>query len=245
MARRNYSAELLTAQKNGQKIVCSMEPYAGVPMVYSPNRLRDPRPWRFEENAGAQYHGMFRYSGRECHAVHPLTGQYFSYTVTGESGADDLTFRVKITHIDPDTATAQVRADHWRKSVEIGTDRLFDAEMLNALSTAERFFYDHAGTGYNPATEIPFIGRVSTARKLARAETERKNAGAWVDWETDDLPFNDDVHGPDEYGYIAVLRQYDPELGRSVILSAQGSIDAESGDPYRRVVEAELFSEYV
>lgn len=71
MARRNYSAELLAAQENGQKIVCSMAPYEGDEVAYAPRRLRDPRPWTFTETASAAYHGMFRYTGRECHAVDP------------------------------------------------------------------------------------------------------------------------------------------------------------------------------
>lgn len=238
MARRNYSAELLAAQKNGQKIVCSVAPYDGVPVVYSPNRLRDPRPWRFEENAGAQYHGTFRYSGRQCRAVHPLTGQYFDHVPNGGYGTP---VRVKVRHLNPTTSTAEVRADHWAKSVGIGTDRLFDAEMLNALSIAERFFYDHAGFSYNPATEIPFIGQVGTARALAKAETERIASGAWVEWARDDMPFDDDVHDPDEYGYVALLYRVNPETGRKEIVNSLGSIDAEPGDPYRRVIEAELF----
>lgn len=236
MARRNYSAELLKALENGQKIVCSMAPYEGDGMVYNPRRLRDPRPWTFAENSGAPYHGMFRYSGRECHAVHPLTGQYFSYTV-GEA-----TVHARVTHIEPATATAQVRADHWAKSVEIGTDRLFDTDMLNALTDAERFFYDNAGTGYDPATEIPFIGRVRGARALVKAEAERIASGMWIEWERDDMPYADDVHDPDEYGYVAMLCRVNPDTGRKEIVDALGSIDAESDDPYRRVVEAELAS---
>lgn len=40
----------------------------------------------------------------------------------------------------------------------------------NKLTTDEQFFYDHAGYGYNPATETAEQGRENTARGLARAE---------------------------------------------------------------------------
>lgn len=65
---RNYTQELLTAQKRGAVIVCSAAPYEGTQVHYAPRRSRDPQPWTFLEN-GSSYDGMFRYSGRFCHAT--------------------------------------------------------------------------------------------------------------------------------------------------------------------------------
>lgn len=105
------------------------------------------------------------------------------------------------------------------------------------------FFYENAGFSYDPECETADQGRMRCARALAFAEERRKLAGAWVTWESDPEPFDDDVHGPDEYGYIAALWQYDADGDRPVILASLGAIDAEPGHPYRRVVEAELASE--
>lgn len=65
---RNYTQELLTAQKRGAVIVCSAMPYEGTQVHYAPRRSRDPQPWTFLENSPS-YDGMFRYSGRFCHAT--------------------------------------------------------------------------------------------------------------------------------------------------------------------------------
>lgn len=108
------------------------------------------------------------------------------------------------------------------------------------MSAEARFFYDNAGYGYNPLNETAEQGRVHCAEALARAEARRKLEGGWVSWEDEPDPFDDDAHGPDEYGYHAVLWQYDAEADRPVSLGSLGMVDAGPGDPYRRVVEAEL-----
>lgn len=71
MARRNYTQELRDAEAQGAVIVCSMHPYDGMPMAYAPRRLRDPLPWvpADQYTRSGSYDGMWRYSGRECHAV--------------------------------------------------------------------------------------------------------------------------------------------------------------------------------
>lgn len=71
MARRNYSAELLKLKDQGKTVVCSVQPYEGLPMVYQPRRPRDPLPWVPAEFEGGRYEGMWRYSGRQCHAIDP------------------------------------------------------------------------------------------------------------------------------------------------------------------------------
>jgi hypothetical protein len=107
-----------------------------------------------------------------------------------------------------------------------------------ALDQREQFFYDHAGTSYDPATETPEEGRVRGARALAAAELHRLSADWYVVWSEDPEPFDDDVHDGSEQGYIATL--YDRD-GND--LANLGQIDADEHSPYRRVVEAELTAE--
>lgn len=111
------------------------------------------------------------------------------------------------------------------------------------MDDAVKFFYDNAGWSYDSARETSDRGRIRCAEDLARAEQRRKSEGAWVAWERDDIPFEDDVHGPDEYGYVATLWQYDAESDAPACLASVGAVDAEAGDDYRRVIEAELASE--
>lgn len=65
--RRNYTQELLAAQAKGQRIVCSVAPWVNDAMEYAPRKKGDPKPWKpvgwgFPES-------IYRFSGRECHAV--------------------------------------------------------------------------------------------------------------------------------------------------------------------------------
>lgn len=134
------------------------------------------------------------------------------------------------------------------------------------LSEDERFFYDHAGYGYNPATETPEEGRKRCAMILRGAEREAQRRGWHVDWEVDEDPIlDDDVEREEPYDqYIAILRDED-----GYVLASLGSIDLGPGHclgydarphsfeggplvgeplrtvypPYVRVVEAELADE--
>jgi hypothetical protein len=111
---------------------------------------------------------------------------------------------------------------------------------MSDMTEEEQFFYEHAGWGYFQGKETPEEGRLSGARELARAEKASKDRGWWVEWRQDDMPFDDDVHDPNEYGYIAVLFCTVPFSGGREPLDSLGAIDAEDGDPYRRVVAAQL-----
>lgn len=68
MSKRNYTRELRRAQEQGAKIVCSVTPYHGVEVMYSPRQKGDPQPWRVIGHAN----GGIRYSGRECQATWTL-----------------------------------------------------------------------------------------------------------------------------------------------------------------------------
>jgi hypothetical protein len=107
------------------------------------------------------------------------------------------------------------------------------------LSEAEQFFYDYAGTSYNPETETLRDGRVRGARELAEAERKLKESDAWVGWLDDPEPLSGDCYDGTQYGYEALLLTLDsPGVVRT--LAARCGIDAPEGDPYRRVIEAEL-----
>lgn len=100
MGSRNYTRELRRAQEQGAKIVCSMAPYEGKPVTYSPREKGDPKPWIFrnpEENDWG-----YRYSGRECHAVvtvktahqNPASGETARYEIDVEPEGDFTPGRV-------------------------------------------------------------------------------------------------------------------------------------------------------
>ncbi len=65
---RNYTQELLAARARGERIVCSMAPYAGNPVDYDPRSKTDPQPWVLA-GWGGRRDDWYRYTGRECHAV--------------------------------------------------------------------------------------------------------------------------------------------------------------------------------
>lgn len=67
---RNYTSELRAALAAGERVVCSMAPYAGNAVDYAPRTKSDHMPWvlaGYADQNGNQY----RYTGRECHAVKP------------------------------------------------------------------------------------------------------------------------------------------------------------------------------
>lgn len=107
------------------------------------------------------------------------------------------------------------------------------------------FFYQHAGYSYNPATETPEQGRRKCARALARAERAGSDAGLGFRWsidpDTDSSDWNDD---PEPWAqWVCECVDADGET-----VACLGGIDFGRdgepwGDPYQRVVEAELAAE--
>lgn len=116
---------------------------------------------------------------------------------------------------------------------------------MATFNDAVEFFYTHAGFSYDPETQTPEEGKRACAEALARAEEEGRKRGFFTVWKRDDVPFGDDVHEPDEYGYVATLWHTAAFTGERVMLASLGMIDAEDGDPYRRVVNAELAMEAI
>lgn len=110
---------------------------------------------------------------------------------------------------------------------------------------AYQFFLRHAGYSYDPKTQTRMQGRIKCAQSLARAERTACDAGFSHEWETDRVSnsseFRDDV--PPYSLWCCVARD-----SKGAIVATLGGIDfgpdgSPWGDPYRRVVEAELSSE--
>ena len=118
--------------------------------------------------------------------------------------------------------------------------------FVRPRSEASRFFYEHAAPGYCPNRETPEEGRWRGAESLARAEREAEARGWLVQWERDyDGDYMDaDTEWHDWPHYWCQM--YDPETG-DTLASLCGVMFADrggpEGDPYSRVVAAELAEE--
>lgn len=109
------------------------------------------------------------------------------------------------------------------------------------MNRNEQFFYDHAGWSHDPKTETSEQGRERCARALAKAEDDGRNAGLSFEWSAD--------HDCERTRRNAEMWQcacYDVH-GR--VVASLGGVDfgpeGLHGDPYRRVVEAELALEAI
>jgi hypothetical protein len=109
----------------------------------------------------------------------------------------------------------------------------------DSLTAAERFFYENAGTSYNPKTETEDEGRRRGAIELAAAEAWAESEGIEFEWEFDqETSYTDyEDESPDTVYECALARDAD----RDVLASLCGIGDAT--DEYRRVVNAELAME--
>lgn len=100
------------------------------------------------------------------------------------------------------------------------------------MTKTEQFFFDHAGWGYDPLTETSDEGRARCAKRLAAAEQWATDEGMSFEWTPDEY-----ADEPGEWCCVA------RDAG-GVVLASLGGVGFESGepwgDPYRRVVEAEL-----
>lgn len=111
--------------------------------------------------------------------------------------------------------------------------------------TPVSFFYAHAGYSYRPDTETPSQGRRRCARELARAERLGSAAGLSFTWSYDpDIDSSDFDDSADPWP-LWQCECFNEDGGMAAYL---GGIDLgrdgiPHGDPYRRVVEAELAME--
>lgn len=115
--------------------------------------------------------------------------------------------------------------------------------IVDTLTEAERFFYDHAGHSYNPATQTPEQGRIEGARALARAEARLKAGPYFVGHEPDDLPWEGDTPYDGPLWTVILYEVTDTTDPR--VLGSLSSVACEDGDPYLRVVAAELADGYL
>lgn len=116
------------------------------------------------------------------------------------------------------------------------------------LTDAEQFFYDHAGYGYDPASETPEDGRARGAVVLARAERTARNLGWFVDWEIDpdaDTTPTDSYFVSGNPQWTATLYDTNGDVRGSLcgIDFAEVYEVTPQSDPYARVVAAELAAE--
>lgn len=107
-----------------------------------------------------------------------------------------------------------------------------------------KFFYDHAGSSYNPKTETEEQGRIRGAQALAKAEAFAAEQGFIFSWSQDedgcigcDCGSEDCACASGEPHDCRVCVMYDAS-GEDVLASL-GSI-CEPSKEYCRVVEAEL-----
>lgn len=117
--------------------------------------------------------------------------------------------------------------------------------MTTTMTEAERFFYEHAGwahpVGASEAEQD--AARVRNAQGLAAAEQRVKDGPYFVDKEIDDLPWDGDVPWD---GPLWVVCLYSVEgTGRPELVGSLGGVACEEGDPYLRVVAAELAVQYL
>lgn len=111
---------------------------------------------------------------------------------------------------------------------------------------AEAFFFEWAGYGYDPKTETPTQGRRHGAQRLAAAERAAWRNGAAFVWSVDsDLTSGEWCDEEPAYEqYQCALLDKDGKCQASLHGIDFGREGFPSdGDPYRRVVEAELAQE--
>lgn len=108
--------------------------------------------------------------------------------------------------------------------------------------TPVQFFMAHAGHSYNPLTETSAQGRYRGARRLAAAERKASAAGVSFEWSIDpDCDSSDWSDDGEPYATWQCLAR-DAE---GVVIGSLHAIDFGDGgepwgDPYRRVIEAEI-----
>lgn len=108
------------------------------------------------------------------------------------------------------------------------------------------FFYENAGVSWNPKTQTQEEGRREGAEALLKAEFWANKKGCSFDWDHCDTTSREFTDEGEEYPlWRCVMR----DLAGNVVASLSGidfGLNGEPwGDPYRRVVEAELALEYM
>lgn len=149
--------------------------------------------------------------------------------------------------IDAEVSAAPVTPENPEQEQQSGEAALTAARaMLTteaaplAMPPAVAFFYNEAGFSYDPLTQTPAEGRLETAKALAKAESMASEAGCSFEWELDGGDSREwDAEGPVTPTWVCTMRSPSGTVLESV--SGVDFGDSEPwGQPYRRVVEAEL-----
>ena len=112
--------------------------------------------------------------------------------------------------------------------------------------TPYMFFKQNAGYSYDPQIETAEQGKRRTARELAAAEEQIKTLPVGFVWQQDDI--TSEEHSDEKPFYPLWLCLLLDENGKTLesLCGIDFGRDKEPwGDPYRRVVEAELALEYL
>lgn len=110
--------------------------------------------------------------------------------------------------------------------------------------SAVRYFMEWAGISWKPPEETQAQGRYRGARRLAAAERWARNAGLTFEWALDgytSAEWTDEA--PPWPTWECIARDASGRVVASLMGIDFGRDGSPWGDPYRRVVEAELAAE--
>lgn len=112
------------------------------------------------------------------------------------------------------------------------------------LTPAQAFFFEHAGYSYQPLTETPEQGRTCCAISLAAAEAQAAEHGVQFRWEPDGFTNREWTKEGEEYGTWECIAYHNDKVIGSLCGVDFGPDEEPWGDPYARVVQAEIVSEW-
>lgn len=110
--------------------------------------------------------------------------------------------------------------------------------------TPYHFFLKHAGYSYDPKTQTKMQGRIMGAKELAAAERWALDQGCSFDWEVDDVDSSDWSDERSSWNqWVCIMRDAHGNVMESLCGIDFGRDGEPWGEPYKRVVEAELASD--
>lgn len=113
--------------------------------------------------------------------------------------------------------------------------------MKDTNQSAEDFFYEWAGYSYDPKTETQEEGRRKCAANLAASERHAKRVGIRYEWRVDqDIDSREFSNEKPYYSLWSCFCYRDGECINSLHGIDFGRGKKPYGEPYKRVVEAEL-----
>ncbi len=115
---------------------------------------------------------------------------------------------------------------------------------MNSTQQAQAFFYEHAGWSQSPG-ESKHQGKTRCAKALAKAEARATSNGYSFAWDIDPDSNSSDFSNRKPYYdlWFCLCRDASGHIVASLYAIDFGAGGSPWGQPYRRVVEAELASE--